>query len=83
MSPRLTVGDAAQVGRRHPETLRKALQDGALHGTQRIKRGPWTIQPECLAAWLDNEKCEHQLAAEAASTNVRSLGAHRAARTTA
>lgn len=79
MTPRLTVAEAAAVGRRHPETVRKALQDGTLHGTQRMKRGPWLIQPACLDAWLDNEQCEHQDAKAA----VTSLAARRAARTPA
>jgi hypothetical protein len=79
MTPRLTVADAAAVGRRHPETVRKALQDATLHGTQRMKRGPWLIQPGCLDAWLDNEQCEHQLAAAA----VTDIATRRAARASA
>ncbi|GAA4707234.1 Helix-turn-helix domain [Promicromonospora umidemergens] len=77
MTPRLTVPDAAAVGRRHPETLRKALQDGTLHGTQRIKRGPWLIRPECLAAWLEGEQCAHQVA-EAAAGVVTDIATRRA-----
>lgn len=77
MIPRFTVPEAATVGRRHPETLRRALQDGTLHGAQRIKRGPWLIQPECLDAWLDNRQCEHQ-AAKAAVTNIADRRAARA-----
>lgn len=83
MTPRLTVPDAAVVARRHPETIRLSLQDGTLHGTQRVKRGPWLIQAECLEAWLDNQQCAHQLAKAAASTVVTDIGARRPARTSA
>lgn len=77
MSPRLKVAEAATLGRRHPETVRKALQDGTLHGAQRMKRGPWLIQPECLDAWLDNERCTHQ-EAKAAVTDIATRRAARA-----
>lgn len=77
MSPRLTVPEAAILGRRHPETVRKALQDGTLHGAQRMKRGPWLIRPECLDAWLNNEQCEHQQD-EAAVTDIATRRAARA-----
>lgn len=54
-----------------------ALQDGTLHGTQRVKRGPWLIQPECLDAWLNNEQCEHQQA-KAVVTDISTRRAARA-----
>jgi hypothetical protein len=69
---RLTVDEAADASRRHRVTLYKALQAKALHGTQRIKRGKWLIEPECLDAWIENRQCPH--------TAVTDLGAYRAGR---
>jgi len=66
---RLTVEEAAADARVHPETIRDACRSGELHGSQRIKRGRWTIEEPCLAAWLAGKKCEHQRAA--ASTVVQ------------
>jgi hypothetical protein len=60
LTPRLTVADAAVVGQRHPVTIRRALEVGDLHGTQRKKGGRWLIKPECLEAWIDQEPCAHQ-----------------------
>lgn len=58
---RLTVAEAALVARRHPVTMRRALESGELHGTQRVAGGRWTIKSKCLDAWADGERCEHQL----------------------
>lgn len=60
VTQRLTVSDASTVGRRHPVTIRRALEARELHGTQRTKGGRWVIQPECLEAWLDQAPCPHQ-----------------------
>jgi hypothetical protein len=79
VTARLTTVEAAGVARRHPVTVRYALQDGTLHGTQRVKGGRWLIDPECLAAWVENRKCEHQLAVAA----VPNLADRRAARASA
>lgn len=79
MTPRLTVSAAAEVACVHPITVYRALEGGELHGTQRAKGGRWTIRPECLDAWLDKKKCEHQLAAAA----VTNLADRRAARASA
>lgn len=79
MSPRLTVREAADVGRRHEITIYRALEGKELHGEQRAKGGRWTIRPECLDAWIDNKKCEHQLAAAA----VTDIATRRAARASA
>jgi excisionase family DNA binding protein len=57
---RLTVAEAAKISNRHPDTLRRALACGELHGAQRVRGGRWSIRPECLDAWLDGEPCEHQ-----------------------
>lgn len=60
---RLTVEEAAADARVHPETIRDACRSGELHGSQRIKRGRWTVEAPCLSAWLAGEECEHQRAA--------------------
>lgn len=66
---RLTVEEAAADARVHPETIRDACRSGELHGSQRIKRGRWTVEVPCLAAWLAGEECEHRRTA-ATSTVV-------------
>ena len=66
---RLTVAEAAAEGRKHPITVRRALEAGELHGSQRVKGGRWTVEEPCLSAWLAGEECEHQRTA-ATSTVV-------------
>lgn len=73
---RLTVDEAAADARRSSVTIRRALAAGELHGTQRIKRGRWTIARRCLDAWADNTPCEHQAPAV---SNVVDLATHRSA----
>lgn len=58
---RMTVAQAAEYTHRHPVTLRRALEEGTLHGSQRVVGGKWSIRVECIDAWLDGEKCPHQL----------------------
>lgn len=54
-TPWLTVAEAADRARMHPETLRRALADGRLHGYQRTApRGRWLIHIADLDAWLHN-----------------------------
>lgn len=60
MSAVLTAPEAAQASRRHPVTIRKALEAGELHGSQRKKGGRWSIRQACLDAWIDNLPCEHK-----------------------
>lgn len=57
---RLSVNEASAAYGRHPVTLRRALEVGELHGTQRIVRGRWSIQRECIEAWLGGEQCQHR-----------------------
>lgn len=57
---RLTVAQASANAHRHPDTIRRALEAGDLHGTQRCRGGRWTIRPECLDAWLDGQPCDHK-----------------------
>ena len=58
-SRRLTTAEAAEVARRHPVTVRRALEGGELHGRQSKAGGRWLIRTECLDAWIDGEKCGH------------------------
>lgn len=57
---RLTVKEAAVEAHRHPDTIRKSVEAGTLHGSQRAIGGPWLIREECLDAYLDGAPCEHQ-----------------------
>jgi hypothetical protein len=57
---RLTVREAAVVARRSPDTLRLALDADELHGAQQRARGKWTIERQCLLAWIDGAPCVHQ-----------------------
>ncbi|WP_277394940.1 helix-turn-helix domain-containing protein [Cellulosimicrobium sp. SL-1] len=71
---RLTVEEAADDARVHPETIRDACRSGELHGSQRTKRGRWTIEAQCLTAWIDGGKCEHKQAAAATVVPFRGRG---------
>ncbi|ALJ20404.1 helix-turn-helix domain-containing protein [Microbacterium sp. No. 7] len=62
MSARLTVAEVAVIARKHPVTVRKALEGKKLHGTQASTGGRWSVREDCLEAWLDGEKCVHQAA---------------------
>lgn len=73
LTRRMSPSEAAEESRRHRQTIYVALEDGSLHGTQRVKRGRWLIKEACLDAWLDGIKCEHQ----AATSNVVALGSRR------
>jgi hypothetical protein len=64
MNPVLTVAEVATRARKHPDTVRLALADGELHGTQRVPRGKWTVRESCADAWIDGLRCPH------AATNV-------------
>jgi hypothetical protein len=59
---RLTVAEVAEATRRHPVTVRRALEAGELHGTQSTKGGRWTVREDCAEAWADGKPCEHQAA---------------------
>lgn len=60
MNERLTSPEVAAATRRHPVTVRRALEAGELHGSQRTKGGRWTVQVQCAEAWADGRPCEHQ-----------------------
>lgn len=59
MTRRLTVAEVAAETRRHPVTIRRALEGGELHGTQSMKGGRWTVREECADAWAEGEPCPH------------------------
>lgn len=71
MNARLTVAEASEVGRKHPVTVRRALEAQELHGTQRVKGGRWVIRADCLDAWLDGVPCPHEAA------SVSDISTHR------
>lgn len=35
----------------HPDTVRRHLESGELHGHQRMHRGRWQVNPESVEAW--------------------------------
>lgn len=80
MTPRLTVPEAAAASRRHPITVRRALEAGRLHGTQHVAGGRWTVRADCLEAWCDGLPCEHQAAAAAAEASATVIPMQRPAR---
>lgn len=63
---KLTTDEVAVEYRRHPVTVRIALNAGELHGTQRIVGGRWLIDEKCAEAWADGMQCEHMIEATAA-----------------
>lgn len=73
MMRRLSVSEAAAEARLHPDTIRKALESASLHGTQRVPRGKWSVREDCLEAFLDGVRCDHQ------ASNVTHIGAARSA----
>jgi hypothetical protein len=60
VSARLTVAEVAAATRRHPVTIRRALEAGTLHGHQRVTGGRWAVKAECADAWADGVLCEHR-----------------------
>ena len=60
---RFNTAQAADYADCHVDTIRRACETGNLHGGQRTKNGRWSIRRECLEAWLDGDKCEHQAVA--------------------
>lgn len=57
---RFNTTQAAEYAGCHRQTVLRALEAGDLHGGQRVAGGRWSIRRECLDAWLDGTKCEHQ-----------------------
>jgi hypothetical protein len=57
----LTAGEAAAIAHRNGYTVRRALQDGTLHGRQRKKGGTWLLTRQCVDAWIFGVPCPHNL----------------------
>jgi hypothetical protein len=60
--------NTAQAGERsgsHPDTVRKAVEAGELHGTQRKAKGRWRIHRDCIDAWCAGQQCQHQMSGAA------------------
>ncbi|MFS4506906.1 hypothetical protein ACMA46_11770 [Clavibacter sp. Sh2141] len=57
---RMTVAEAAKVAKRATGTIHIALEGAELHGTQMRKGGKWSIERQCLLAWLSGEPCVHK-----------------------
>lgn len=56
----LTTVEVATRSRRHPVTVRRALEAGELHGNQPVKGGRWLAHIECVDAWVAGHPCAHQ-----------------------
>lgn len=48
----LTVADVAQVTGWHPDTVRRRLESGEMHGHQRSRRGRWQIHSDAVDACI-------------------------------
>jgi len=56
----LTTRQAAERAQRHEQTIRKVLESGELHGSQRVTGGRWRVHVDCLDAWCAGQACAHQ-----------------------
>ena len=56
----MTPAEAGVHARRHPDTVRRALAAGDLHGVQRVPGGRWLLDPGCVDAWAAGVPCEHR-----------------------
>lgn len=54
-SPWLTAREAAEYSRRSAGTINKALRDGSLRGSQKVRGGDWRIHRDDLDAWIRGE----------------------------
>lgn len=54
-----TTAEAAEYAGRHVVTVRRSLEAGQLHGSQRVTGGTWRIHLDCLEAWLQGIDCPH------------------------
>lgn len=53
----LNTAQAADHSGKHADTIRKALEDGVLHGHQRVTGGRWSVHIDCLDAWVEGRAC--------------------------
>jgi hypothetical protein len=63
----LTVSEAADVARCHPERLTEAARRGKLHGYQRSKWSTWKFEEGCVESWVRGEKCVHRVVKKVAA----------------
>ena len=62
----LTVSEVSQIFKRHPQTVRLAVQENMLHGEQPTgKRGHYRIELECAKHWNRGEPCGHKIRSKA------------------
>lgn len=54
----LTIPKAAARAQRHPVTVRQALTDGSLHGSN--ETGEWLVEGACVDAWTAGLLCAHR-----------------------
>lgn len=54
-----TTAQAAARAERHEVTVRRALQAGELHGSQRGAGGRWRTHRDCIDAWVLGQPCPH------------------------
>jgi len=59
-SPKLTTEEVAERHRKHVVTVRLALSDQSLHGSQTKVGGRWLVEEDCAEAWGRGEKCQHR-----------------------
>lgn len=52
MTEWLTPKQVADRLGRHPDSVRRALEAGQLHGHQPKRRGRWQIHPDAIDAWI-------------------------------
>lgn len=57
--PMLTTLEVAEVYRKHPVTVRIALQAGMLHGRQSVAGGRWLVEDGCADSWSRGVLCQH------------------------
>lgn len=63
----LTPKQVADLTGRHVDNVRRALENGVLHGHQPMRKGRWNVHPDAVDAWvkgLDGEfacGCKRQL----------------------
>ena len=59
-TPWLEVPEAAEYARRHTQTIKNALRDGSLRGSQTKRNGKWLVHRDDLDAWLRGEIADVQ-----------------------
>lgn len=60
MDELLTTNEVAKSLKRHPVTIRRALEDGTLHGIQRSTGAQWRVAEPCAKAYAEGIPCAHR-----------------------